>query len=278
MTARRRSPSSTVIALSNRGVKLVSRQQRKDVVAGARCFQAALTAWKQQMKASHEGALRDMAVPPAVVSSGESSEHAAPPAETTSHQQHDEESGGRLVLGAARVQSSSHISSRTGNISSRLGLLKYYLYSSPFRLQRSWTIGPHDDLVHSSPVTAVITFNLALSHHLVGYDVAPKKKAKYWCAALELYGLAKCLRCQEEQVKGTQRTLGALIDLAIDNNAAVLYSELGDGNRALIFFQSLAWRIQQLEVRHQRHDVLQGFVSNLILLRTIRDNAAATAA
>lgn len=270
-----------MVVLSNRGAKLLSRQNEGDVLVGGKCFHTALHILKRHLKRRQISEICPMS-PPTRNTEGvcASLEITTPP---LIRQQCDERRGRTRGGEAQRSLKSSPQTKRSTHLLSRLGLSRYYLYTRPFKLSRSMLLAK-DLLLKSSLVTAIMTFNLALSHHLMGYTNAPQEKGKSWCAALQLYGIAKSLHqkvatmtTKQTQDERPRRALGIMLDLAIDNNTAVLHSELGDKHRSLSYFRSLTGRVQQLGVQHQRHAALQGFVSNIILLGTISDNAATAA-
>lgn len=270
-----------MVVLNNRGAKLLSnRQDERDVLVGGKCFHAALHILKRHLKRQQTAVILPM--PPSTRNTEgvyESLEITTSP--LIRQQRNEQRRGGARGEAQRLLQCSSH-TNRSAKLSSRLGLSRYYVYTRPFKLSR--TMALPQEFPKSRLVTAIMTFNLALSHHLMGYTNTPEKERKNWCAALQLYRIAKALRhkaatttTKHAQDERPLRALGIMLDLAIDNNAAVLHSELGDKRRSLGYFRSLAGCVQQLGVEHQRHADLQGFISNIILLGTISDNAATAA-
>lgn len=133
----------------------------------------------------------------------------------------------------------------------------------------------HADIL-SGILSVSISFNLALTKHLLGYIVAPEKASKYFHSAIELYGIAYALRLRTPDKRGFRGELFGLTDLAIVNNLGVLYNQLGRSRRSHVCFRKLAEVICRLDASKLKE--ASGFLGNLVLVGPERDSLPAAAA
>jgi tetratricopeptide (TPR) repeat protein len=128
------------------------------------------------------------------------------------------------------------------------------------------------DDISSSIATIVVSFNLALSYHMLSFTCDSAEKAfKYQRSALVFYEVAFAIR-QKSEMRGRQgrshRRAGGfmvpLLDLSILNNIGALYRQRGSTERAERFFMTLQSRLPHLDSTLVKH--AGGFVRNLIAI------------
>jgi hypothetical protein len=128
------------------------------------------------------------------------------------------------------------------------------------------------DNIRCSIATIVVSFNLALSYHMLSFTYADsaEKAVRWQRTALSFYEVAFALRQKSEtrRRQGSTRRAGGfmvpLLDLSILNNIGVLYRQRGNTERAGLFFKRLQSRLQSLDSTLVKD--AGGFVRNLITI------------
>lgn len=250
----------TLVALNNKGVDLFNNEQ--DLQSASKYFRAALRIVKKLLKgsiATKESRARSKAVRIARI-------HRPRKAATLS------------LLGQAEgvtAQGVSEPCSQQGTrLATMLQLSSEFVSTAPVKL--AVKSGNERDDICSGYLSVSISFNLALTYHLLGFIDAPEKASNYFRSAIDLYGIAYSLRLRSPHKREFGADLFGLTDLAIVNNMGVLYHQFGRNNRATACFKKLAAEIRRLDQTQLK--AASGFLGNLILAGPARGSLPAAAA
>lgn len=160
------------------------------------------------------------------------------------------------------------------NLASRLDHLSHFISTKPIKI--ALKEGSNDSLAYRSRLcTAIITFNLALTFHLMGLTCEADKSSRFWDCALAYYELTLSLRSRLSNSE-KRKNKDSCLDLATLNNMAALHNQLGNASRARAFFQRLAVQVAGLDIR--RSGDAKGFIANLMVMDATGGQAASAAA
>lgn len=252
-------PLASAIALNNRGVSIFASSQRLE--KASQCFRAALRVLRQASPRTNPGAR------------GRTLRNSSSPSK---HQLRTIKGGmathGARVMRAVTVpREAPQQPSEDPSLISRLDYAKHYISARPVRLAA--LASNQTSAVRSLTASSVISFNLALGHHLIGLTSDPSKAQRYWRSALTFYEIAASLRLRRS---AENQEKISMMDMALVNNAAVLCLQLGEVERANVWFYKLAEQVGRLSRDQLRQS--NGFMSNLILIGVAQESRTAAAA
>lgn len=289
----------TVIALNNRGIGLFARGGFQNLQSASQCFRGALRILKQNMLEERKSL---------VTMTTKRNAASTRTATTTSTCSNDNNNNNKKpVVGVAPAKlprttkgtisplvttsktaspaaaqslrsSSSSKQQRTFNLKARLDQLSHFITTRPIKIEVKEDSS--DSFAYrSSLCTSIITFNLALAFHLMGIISDADKSSRYWRCALAYYEVTFSLRAKLASRSQTKkRKQGSMLDLATANNMAVLNDQMGNASRARGFFRILATQVSRLDSSQRGVADAKGFITNLLLVDTIGEQVAASAA
>lgn len=265
----------TLVALNNRGIDLFTSGGDQNLGSASQCFRGALRILKQNMleKRSSCSTTKMHGITGKSMCSknirvgGASSREAKPVGRATNP----------LIAKKASPTTrppQSLSRQQSLNLASRLDQLSHFISTKPIKI--ALKEGSSDSLAYRSRLcTAIITFNLALTFHLMGLTCEADKSSRFWDCALAYYELTLSLRSRLSNIE-KRKNKDSCLDLATVNNMAALHSQLGNASRARAFFQRLAVQVAGLDIR--RSGDAKGFIANLMVMGAFWGQAASAAA
>lgn len=286
----------TVIALNNRGIGLFARGGFQNLQSASQCFRGALRILKQNMLEERKSLVT------MTTKRNAASTRTATTTSTCSNNNNSKKPVVGVAVAPAKLPTtkgtisplvttsktaspavaqslrSSSKQQRTFNLKARLDQLSHFITTRPIKIEVKEDSS--DSFAYrSSLCTSIITFNLALAFHLMGIISDADKSSRYWRCALAYYEVTFSLRAKLASRSQTKkRKQGSMLDLATANNMAVLNDQMGNASRARGFFRILATQVSRLDSSQRGVADAKGFITNLLLVDTIGEQVAASAA